>query len=106
MSLDGFTDIAAVDELPDKGFVVKAADDVQIVLARYDGGVHAVENLCSHAFARFDGGRLRGYRLMCPLHGACFDIRTGATMGPPAAHGIRSFPVEIVDDRVFVKLEA
>ena len=106
MSLDGFTDVAAADEVPAKGFVVKIVGEVQLVLARYDDAVHAVENLCSHAFARFDDGRLRGYRLMCPLHGACFDIRTGASMGPPAAHGIRSFPVEIVDDRVFVNLDA
>ena len=97
-------DLAGVDELPAKGFIVREHGELQVLIARFEGEVFAVENLCSHAFARFDDGRLRGARLKCPLHGACFDIRNGAALGRPATGPIRSFPVEIEAGRILVDL--
>ena len=99
-----WTDLASVAELPEKGFIVRQHGDLQLVLARVKGEVYAVENLCSHAFARFDEGRLRGVRLMCPLHGACFDVRDGKALGRPATGPIRSFAVAVENDRVLVEL--
>lgn len=68
-----------------------------------DGGVHAVHNICTHAYARMDEGRLRGNRLICPLHGASFDVRTGAVLGAPATEPLQSFPVRVVDGRIEVQ---
>jgi 3-phenylpropionate/trans-cinnamate dioxygenase ferredoxin subunit len=47
-------------------------------------------------------GRLRGLRLICPLHGASFDCRTGGALGPPATLPLRTYPVRIVGDQVQV----
>ena len=102
MSETNHVDLAGLDELPAKGFIVRRHGEVQVVLAKFKDGVYAVENLCSHAFARFDDGRLRGPRLMCPLHGACFDIRDGSVLGRPATAPIRSFPVRVDGGRVLV----
>ncbi len=101
-----YIDLAGTDELPAKGFIVREHGELQVLIAQFKGEVFAVENLCSHAFARFDEGRLRGFRLMCPLHGACFDIRSGAAMGRPATGPIRRFDVKVEGDRVFVDLAA
>lgn len=99
-----FVDLAALSDLPEKGFIVRGHGELQVLLARFKDEVYAVENLCSHAFARFDEGRLRGVRLMCPLHGACFDIRDGKALGRPASAPIRSFAVMVENDRVLVDL--
>ncbi len=106
MSDEEFVDLAGVDEVPDKGFIVRSSGETQLVIARFKGDVYAVENLCSHAFARFDEGRLRGNRLMCPLHGACFNITDGTPFGPPASRPIRSYPVRVENDRVLIALPA
>lgn len=102
MSATRHIDLAGLHELPDKGFIVRHHGDLQLVLAKFRGRVYAVENRCSHAFARFDDGRLRGFRLMCPLHGACFDIRDGSALGRLATQPIRSFPVCVDGGRVLV----
>jgi 3-phenylpropionate/trans-cinnamate dioxygenase ferredoxin subunit len=75
-----------------------------VVICRFRDEYFAVENLCSHALATFDDGRMRGYRLMCPLHGATFDIRDGSVAGAPATRPIRSYPLRVVDDRIEVDL--
>jgi len=100
-----FADLAGVDEVPQKGFIVRVTGDTQVVIARFKDEIYAVENLCSHAFARFDDGRLRGNRLMCPLHGACFNITDGTSFGPPATRPLRSFPVRVEAGRVLAAID-
>jgi 3-phenylpropionate/trans-cinnamate dioxygenase ferredoxin subunit len=80
-------------------------DGVPVLLVHgKDGGVHAVHNICSHAYARMDEGRLRGNRVICPLHGASFDVRTGAVLGAPATAPLASFRVRIADDHIEVQV--
>jgi 3-phenylpropionate/trans-cinnamate dioxygenase ferredoxin subunit len=78
--------------------------EVALVICRFRDEYFAVENMCSHALATFDDGRMRGYRLMCPLHGATFDIRDGSVTGAPATRPIQSFPVRVVEGTVEVDL--
>jgi nitrite reductase/ring-hydroxylating ferredoxin subunit len=82
--------------------VTLGEEPVLLVHAR-DGGVHAVHNVCSHAYAKLDEGRLRGTRVICPLHGAGFDVRTGAVLGAPATAPLKSYPVRVVDGRIEVQ---
>jgi len=63
---------------------------------------HAVEDTCPHVGAPLSEGELAGRQLICPWHGAAFDIATGANLCPPARRGIRSYPVQIVSDEIQV----
>jgi len=40
-------------------------------------------------------GTVEGTEVTCPWHGAKFDLRTGALLGPPARQGLRSYPVRV-----------
>jgi 3-phenylpropionate/trans-cinnamate dioxygenase ferredoxin subunit len=68
-----------------------------------DGGVHALHDICTHAFAQLHEGRLRGHRLICPLHGASFDVRTGAVLGAPATAPLKTFATRVVDGVIEVQ---
>ena len=69
------------------------------------GGVHALDNVCTHAFARMSEGRLRGVRLICPLHGASFDVRNGSVLGAPATRPLVAHTVRVVDGAVEVAVD-
>jgi 3-phenylpropionate/trans-cinnamate dioxygenase ferredoxin subunit len=71
--------------------------DAGIVVCRVAGTLYAVEDNCSHADTPLSEGRLRGAMLVCPLHGASFDVRDGSHQGPPAWSGIACFPVTEAD---------
>ncbi len=73
-------------------------------MCKVAGEFYAVKNKCSHADATFDNGRLRGHRLLCPLHGAIFDVRDGSVLSAPALQPIRSYPVRVVGDAVEVDI--
>ena len=68
-----------------------------IVVCRVGGKLYALDDNCSHAETPLSEGRLRGYALTCPLHGASFDVRDGSHSGPPAWEGVPCHAVEEAD---------
>jgi 3-phenylpropionate/trans-cinnamate dioxygenase ferredoxin subunit len=78
----------------------------EIVICHTREGVFALDNICTHAHARLCEGRLRATRLICPLHGASFDIRDGRVLGPPAEAPLTTHAVRVVGDSIEVALTA
>lgn len=78
--------------------------DREVLVCRTRAGLYAVDIACSHAAARLDEGRLRGVHLTCALHGASFDVRTGAVVGAPATAPLATHAVRIADGQVEVAL--
>lgn len=75
-----------------------------IVVCRVAGQLYALDDNCSHADTPLSEGRLLGYGLTCPLHGAIFDVRDGTHSGPPAWEGVACHVVREVDGVAFVSL--
>src|ERR1700745_393688 len=76
----------------------------ELVICHTREGVFALDNICTHAHARLSEGRLRATRLVCPLHGASFDIRDGRVLGPPAELPLPTHAVRVVGDAIEVAL--
>jgi len=70
-----------------------------------DGSFHATDNVCTHAFAHLSDGWLEGDVVECPLHGGCFDVRSGKGVCEPISKDLEVFPVEIRDGKLCVLLE-
>ncbi len=68
-----------------------------LVVCRVAGQLYALDDRCSHADTPLSEGRLRGYAITCPLHGASFDVRDGSHSGPPAWEGVASHQVVEAD---------
>ena len=91
---------ALAEGLPQR-VLIGSAD---ILLIR-SSGVHAVGNQCTHADACLHEGRVRGHRIICPLHGASFDVRTGAVLGKPATQPLPRYEVREADGGIWGRLE-
>ncbi len=76
----------------------------KLVLVRWEGELFALEDRCSHRDFPLSDGDVEGGELECVFHGARFDVRTGKATRLPAIRPVRTFPVEIRGDQVFVKL--
>ncbi len=92
----------ALSDLPEGGMRACKLGEREIVVCRTRDGIYALDNVCTHAKARLSEGRLRGVRLVCPLHGAAFDVRDGRVLGAPATRALATYPVRIAEDRVEV----
>lgn len=78
-------------------------DGASVLVINLDGDYYALENACSHDGGELLGGALEDLEVVCPRHGARFDIRTGEALCAPAYEPIASLPVKVVDEQVYVR---
>ncbi len=100
-----FIPVGPADMLkPGESKIIEINDD-SIVIIRLPDGYFALENRCSHDDGPLGQGRLVGYEIDCPRHGAKFDVRDGSAQSLPAFRPVASFPVRINEktDRVEVQ---
>ena len=90
-----WTNVAAAGEIGPGEHRVVDIDDVAIAVFNLDGAYFAIEDVCTHDFGTLTGGCVEGGEIMCPRHGARFDIRTGEALTPPAYEPVATFPVRI-----------
>jgi len=104
LSADTYIDVADVSAVPPGATVPFELSGRDILICHTKEEFFAVANQCSHARSKLEDGKLRAYRLICPLHGAAFDVRDGAVKGKPATLPLKTYPVRVVNNRIEVKL--
>lgn len=95
MSDDQYIGVAQLADLPRGKTLCVEQDGREILLCHTAEGVFAVDNLCTHADARLCEGKLKGQRILCPMHGAAFDVRDGSALTRPAVRALASHAVRI-----------
>ncbi len=78
-------------------------DGVEVVVVNLDGKFYAVEDVCTHDGGPLGEGKLEGHALICPRHGARFDVRTGAVLKMPAVEPVPTYSVKIEGGDVLVE---
>ena len=104
MSIGDFSRVAGMDELPRGETLCVEIDGREILLCHTTDGIFAVVNLCSHAHGRLCEGKLKGQKILCPLHGAAFDVRDGSALSRPAIRPIASHKVKLDSESMLVAL--
>lgn len=97
-----YRQVAHLAEIPQGGTLCVELDDREILLCHTAEGVFAVDNICTHAEARLCEGRIKGNRILCPLHAGAFDVRDGSAVTRPASTPLRSYPVKLEDDWIMI----
>ncbi len=101
--MSDWVDVASVNDFPAGSRRTVDVDDVMIIVFNIDGEYHAIEDVCTHDYSSLDDGTLEGDEIICPRHGARFNIRTGEALTAPAYEAIPTFPVRVSDGTVQVK---
>jgi naphthalene 1,2-dioxygenase system ferredoxin subunit len=101
-----WTDVAAEADLFEGAGIAVTPEGQDIALFKLDdGGVYAINNLCSHGNAKLCDGFVEGHHVECPFHQALFDVRDGTVSCGPATEPVKSWPVKIEHGRVLLKLD-
>lgn len=100
--MDLRTDGVAWSDLADGVAVAGEAGGDPVILVRRGGEVYAVGGLCTHYSGVLADGIVVGTTVRCPLHHACFDLKTGEALRAPALSPLPWWSVERRDGRVYV----
>ena len=101
---DQWIDVTATEDIPEDDVIGIDIAGKSIALYRVEGEIFATDNLCTHGNARLCDGFLEGHEIECPLHQGKFDIRNGKAMCAPLTEDVKTYPIKIEGDRVFVAI--
>jgi len=90
-----FVEIAPADQLPAGERMFIEVEGNSIVIFNLAGKLYAIGDVCSHDGGPLGDGELSGFDIVCPRHGAHFDVRTGEALLLPAVEDIPAYPVRI-----------
>ena len=101
-----FHEVAKLGDVPVGSSLAVQVGELRIALFNVDGVVYATEEICTHAHASLAEGFLCDEEIECPLHGACFSVKTGEALTAPATVDLATYPVRIEQEKILVGIPA
>ena len=97
--------LCPTEDLPtgDRMFVEIGEDAV--VVFNIAGEYFAIADVCTHDMGSLGEGEVEGHEIICPRHGARFDLQTGEALTLPAVKGVHSYPVRVTDGVLEIGVE-
>jgi nitrite reductase/ring-hydroxylating ferredoxin subunit len=96
--------IATLTDLSEETMIKIEVEDKMIVVGLVDGKPFAMEGRCSHMGQDLSKGAKEGNIVKCKMHGAEFDMRTGDVLRNMQAKKLKTYPVTVEGEEVFVDL--
>lgn len=98
-----FVKVARVEDIQPGEKRIYEVDGILIVLVNLHGEFYAIEDTCTHDGGPLGEGEMQNGHLICPRHGARFDIRTGAALSLPAVDPTPTYEVRVQDGDIYVE---
>ena len=95
-----------IGEIPDGGTLAGHAGGKAVLLVHQGKEWFAIGAVCSHYSGPLPEGLVVGDTVRCPWHHACFSLRTGEALRPPALNDVTCWQVEQRAGKVYVTGEA
>lgn len=99
-----FIAVGAEADLPNGERLFLEIDGEPIVIFNIAGNYYAIADVCSHDDGPVGEGRLEEYTIICPRHGARFDVRNGEVLSLPAVVDIPAYPVRVNQGQIEIGL--
>jgi 3-phenylpropionate/trans-cinnamate dioxygenase ferredoxin component len=97
--------VAKVTDLPDGERLFFELEGKPVVLFALKGEYLAIADVCSHDDGPVGEGELDGDAIVCPRHGARFDLRTGKVLSFPAVTDIPVYPTRVKEEYLEVGIQ-
>lgn len=96
--------VAKVGEIAEDEAKKVIIGEEHIAIFNLGGEFFATDDICTHAYASLSEGYVEDGFVECPLHAGRFDIKTGKAQGVPVIEDIKTFPVKVDGDNIYVEV--
>jgi nitrite reductase/ring-hydroxylating ferredoxin subunit len=103
MAVGNWVKVANVGDVPDEAGYRVEIGGYPVAIWNVGGEIYATQDSCTHEETSLSDGDLWDEVVECPLHGAQFNVRTGAVLSLPAIFPLKTFPVKVEDDAIYLE---
>lgn len=89
---------------PGEMLQVNAPDGPPLAVFNVDGSFYATSNVCTHNIAILTDGYFEGETVECPLHGGCFNVKTGEPTSFPCEKPLKTYAVLREGDELYTEV--
>ena len=90
-----FVEVAKTADLPDECATCVDVEGRRIAVFNLGGEYYAIDDACTHKGGSLSEGTVSGEQVICPWHGAHFNIKTGVATLPPARKDLGCYKVRV-----------
>lgn len=98
-----FVKVGRADEIGRSEKKIYEVDGIMVVVVNLGGEYYCVEDVCTHDGGPLGEGWLDDGQLVCPRHGARFDVRTGDALTLPAFEPVATYQVKVENGDLLVE---
>ncbi len=95
-----FVTVAKTSDIEPGKMILVEVDDEDVAVANVNGEYYAFGAECPHAGGPLDEGDVEGNIVVCPWHGAEFDMTTGEALAMPAQDSISTYQVRVDGEEI------
>ena len=104
-SMSDFLKVARTSEIPQGGKKLVEVDFLPVAIFNIGGEYYAIEDVCTHDGGPLAEGELENEEIICPRHGARFNVKTGQALCMPAFESVECYEVKIENDEIYISID-
>jgi 3-phenylpropionate/trans-cinnamate dioxygenase ferredoxin subunit len=106
MALNGWIEVCAVDDIDQEDVIRFDHGDQTFAIYRTEkNDYYATDGFCTHEKFHLADGLVMGHTIECPKHNGRFDLTTGEAKRAPVCVDLKTYPVKIEADHVYIKID-
>ena len=79
-------------------------NDKTFCVYKLEDGFYATDGICTHEAVHLEDGLVMDNEIECPMHQGVFDIKTGEAISPPACDDLKTYPVKVEDNNIYIQI--
>jgi 3-phenylpropionate/trans-cinnamate dioxygenase ferredoxin component len=102
--LDNWIFVSETDSIDVEDIVRFDHLDNTYCIYRLEDGFYATDGICTHESVHLEEGLVMDGEIECPMHQGIFNIKTGEAVSPPACENLKTHPVKVEDNKIYIKI--
>jgi 3-phenylpropionate/trans-cinnamate dioxygenase ferredoxin component len=100
-----FVPLFPLEQLQDQTIRKVKWSGKKLIVVKQGDDLFALADRCSHEDYALSEGFLEPGKICCSMHGAGFDLKTGAALSLPAYEPVTVYPVQVKDGMVEIDID-
>ena len=105
MSEENWIEVGSTGSIEEEDLIRFDHKDKTFCVYRLTDGFYATDGMCTHETVHLEDGLVMDDEIECPMHQGIFNIKSGEALSPPACEDLKTYPVKVDNDKIFIKID-